>query len=183
MVKMPSHTVDELGILSDDSVNSGPDRVMSPDGFCSPNMLASPPNETDNYYDAALGPASPPSFDQQRALGMHNSLDTARHGGKMHISSEVVDDLTDRSSIVGGQHSPPVSLQEAATAAAEQLQQQQLLESQQQDEQSEQSPGSLDKHHVQSVDPESEQPAATVSSEAEQIEAAAVEEIAEVVEN
>jgi hypothetical protein len=62
IVKIPTGVPDphgeDLGIASDDSI-SVPDRVMSPDGFST--VMSSPPNETDNYFDAPPIPDSNPT--------------------------------------------------------------------------------------------------------------------------
>lgn len=60
IVKIPVGAQDphDLGVSSDDSI-SVPERVMSPDGFST--VMSSPPNETDNYFDANTIPDSSPA--------------------------------------------------------------------------------------------------------------------------
>lgn len=88
---------DELGVSSDDSI-SVPDRVMSPDGFST--VMSSPPNETDNYFDAAPIPDSTPASPSSTARPFQGSaVNTA--GRNTAVNNNAV-----------------VSLQAAATAAA-----------------------------------------------------------------
>lgn len=89
---------DELGVSSDDSI-SVPDRVMSPDGFAT--VMSSPPNETDNYFDAAPIPDSTPASPSSTARPFQGSAATTAGRNPIAVNTNTV-----------------VSLQAAATAAA-----------------------------------------------------------------
>lgn len=149
IVKIPVSAHDphaeELGVSSDDSI-SVPDRVMSPDGFST--VMSSPPNETDNYFDAAPIPDSTPASPSSTARPFQGSGAVTTAGRNTVVNTIAV-----------------VSLQAAATAAAAAVaaeEEQQRKQQQQQQELQQQ-----DQHEQQEAQPQQQQQQQQPSSEAE----------------